>query len=76
MGALAINKPLLLWINDGLRAIFFFLVSLEIKREFLEGELSSVSQVTLPGMGALGGMIVPASIYIWFNLGDSVALNA
>ena len=76
VGALAINKPLLLWINDGLMAIFFFLVSLEIKREFLEGELSSVSQVILPGMGALGGMIVPASIYIWFNWGDSVALNA
>ena len=76
VGALAINKPLLLWINDGLMAIFFFLVSLEIKREFLEGELSSVSQVILPGMGALGGMIVPASIYIWFNWGDAVALNA
>ena len=76
VGALAINKPLLLWINDGLMAIFFFLVSLEIKREFLEGELSSVSQVIPPGMGALGGMIVPASIYIWFNWGDSVALNA
>ena len=76
VGALAINKPLLLWINDGLMAIFFFLVSLEIKREFLEGELSSLSQVILPGMGALGGMIVPASIYIWFNWGDAVALNA
>lgn len=76
VGALAINKPLLLWINDGLMAIFFFLVSLEIKREFLEGELSSLSQVILPGMGALGGMIVPASIYIWFNWGEAVALNA
>lgn len=72
----AINKPLLLWINDGLMAIFFFLVSLEIKREFLEGELSSLSQVILPGMGALGGMIVPASIYIWFNWGDPEALSA
>ena len=76
VGALAINKPLLLWINDGLMAIFFFLVSLEIKREFLEGELSSLSQVILPGMGALGGMIVPASIYIWFNWGDPEALSA
>lgn len=76
VGALAINKPLLLWINDGLMAIFFFLVSLEIKREFLEGELSSPSQVILPGMGALGGMIVPASIYIWLNWGDPEALNA
>jgi NhaA family Na+:H+ antiporter len=76
VGALAINKPLLLWINDGLMAIFFFLVSLEIKREFLEGELSSLSQVILPGMGALGGMIVSASIYIWFNWGDPEALSA
>ena len=76
VGALAINKPLLLWINDGLMAIFFFLVSLEIKREFLEGELSSPSQVILPGMGALGGMIVPAGIYVWFNWGDPEALNA
>lgn len=76
VGALAINKPLLLWINDGLMAIFFFLVSLEIKREFLEGELSSPSQAVLPGMGALGGMIVPAGIYVWFNWGDPEALNA
>ena len=75
VGALAIQKPLLLWVNDGLMAIFFFLIGLEIKREFLEGELSSASQVILPGMGALGGMIVPAGLYVWVNWGDSVALD-
>ena len=75
VGALAINKPLLLWINDGLMAIFFFLIGLEIKREILEGELSSLSQIVLPGLGALGGMLVPAAIYAWFNWGDAVALD-
>ena len=69
------TKPLLLWINDGLMAVFFFLIGLEIKREITEGELSSLSQVVLPGMGALGGMIVPASIYAWFNWGDAVAMD-
>jgi NhaA family Na+:H+ antiporter len=75
IGALAIDKPLLLWINDGLMAVFFFLVGLEIKREVLEGELSSVSQVVLPAVGALGGMAVPAGIYAWLNWGDSTALD-
>lgn len=75
VGALEISKPLLLWVNDGLMAVFFFLVGLEVKREFLEGELSSPSQVVLPGMGALGGMIVPAAIYAWLNWGDPVALD-
>ena len=75
VGALSINKPLLLWINDGLMAVFFFLIGLEIKREIMEGELSSFSQIILPGMGALGGMIVPAAIYAWLNWGDSVALD-
>ncbi|MDH3633569.1 MAG: Na+/H+ antiporter NhaA [Gammaproteobacteria bacterium] len=75
VGALSINKPLLLWINDGLMAVFFFLIGLEIKREIMEGELSSFSQIILPGMGALGGMIVPAVIYAWMNWGDSVALD-
>jgi len=75
IGALAIDKPLFLWINDGLMAIFFFLIGLEIKREIIEGELSSASQVVLPGMGALGGMIVPAAIYAWFNWGDPVAMD-
>ncbi len=75
VGALVINKPLLLWINDGLMAIFFFLIGLEIKREFVEGELSSVSQVILPAIGALGGMVVPAAIYVWMNWGNAGALE-
>lgn len=75
VGALSIDKPLLLWVNDGLMAVFFFLIGLEIKREVMEGELSSFSQVVLPGMGALGGMAVPAAIYAWMNWGDPVALD-
>lgn len=75
VGQLVINKPLLLWINDGLMAVFFFLIGLEIKREIMEGELSSFSQVVLPGMGAIGGMLVPAAIYAWLNWGDAVALD-
>ncbi len=75
VGALTINKPLLLWVNDGLMAVFFFLVGLEIKREIMEGELSSFSQVVLPGFGALGGMAVPAAIYAWINWGDPAALE-
>jgi len=75
VGALAIDKPLLLWINDGLMAVFFFLVGLEIKREVMEGELATFSQIILPGMGALGGMLVPAAIYTWLNWQDQVALD-
>ncbi len=75
VGQLAIDKPLLLWINDGLMAVFFFLVGLEIKREVLDGELSSASQIALPGLGALGGMVVPAAIYAWLNWGDAVAMD-
>ena len=75
VGKLVIAKPLLLWVNDGLMAIFFFLIGLEIKREVMEGELSSFKQVVLPGMGALGGMLVPALIYAWFNWHDPVALD-
>lgn len=75
VGSFEINKALLLWINDGLMAVFFFLIGLEIKREIVEGELSSLSQVILPGIGALGGIIGPATVYIVFNLGDSLAMN-
>ena len=63
------------WINDVLMAIFFFLVSLEIKREFIQGELSKPKQALLPIIGAVGGMLVPALFYIFFNLSDSVTLK-
>jgi NhaA family Na+:H+ antiporter len=65
-----IEKPLIIWINDGLMAIFFFVVGLEIKRELLIGELSSFKQAILPIIAAIGGMIVPALIYLYFNLGS------
>ena len=74
-GNLQIAKPLLLWVNDGLMAIFFFLIGLEVKREILEGHLSSLSQISLPGIAAIGGMVVPALTYIAFNRHDSFALN-
>ncbi|MDA0998346.1 MAG: Na+/H+ antiporter NhaA, partial [Proteobacteria bacterium] len=75
IGAFGIDKPLLLWINDGLMAVFFFLVGLEIKREILLGRLSNWSQATLPAVAALGGMAVPSLIYIAFNIDDAEALQ-
>ena len=63
------------WINDVLMAIFFFFVSLEIKREFLQGELSNPKQALLPIIGAVGGMVVPALCYIVINYEDSTTLN-
>lgn len=60
IGQLEIAKPLLLWINDGLMVIFFFLVDLELKRELIEGELSDMKNIILPGLGAIGGMVVPS----------------
>ena len=63
------------WINDALMAIFFFFVTLEIKREFLQGELSSLKQAMLPIIGAIGGMLVPALIYIYFNYETKTTLN-
>jgi len=65
----ALSKPLILWINDGLMAIFFFVVGLEIKREVLAGELSSIRKAALPIAGAIGGMLFPALIYVAFNAG-------
>ena len=75
LGPIDLNKPLLLWINDGLMALFFLLVGLEIKREVAEGALSQLSQVALPVMGALGGMIVPAAIYVAIAWSDPTALR-
>jgi NhaA family Na+:H+ antiporter len=75
IGALEIAKPLLLWINDGLMAFFFFLVGLELKRELIEGELSNRRNVILPGVGAIGGMALPALIYTFLNSGDALAIK-
>jgi len=75
IGNLEIAKPLLLWINDGLMAVFFFLVGLELKRELIEGELSDKRNIILPGIGAIGGMAMPALIYVHFNLGDATAMK-
>jgi NhaA family Na+:H+ antiporter len=69
-GLLALSKPLELWINDGLMAIFFFLVGLEIKREAMVGDLASPKRAALPIAGALGGMIVPALLYSLWNFGE------
>lgn len=74
VGALQIDKPLLLWINDGLMAVFFFLVGLEIKRELVEGALSGRRQLVLPVVAAIGGIAVPAMIYAGINAGHPVAL--
>jgi len=67
IGDFAINKPLLLWINDGLMAVFFFLVGLEVKREVLEGQLSSWNKASLPLAAAIGGMAVPALVFLGLN---------
>ncbi len=75
IGEFGIHKPLLLWINDGLMAVFFFTVGLEIKREVLNGELSQPSKVVLPIVGAIGGMAAPALIYSWINWGDAAAMR-
>ena len=75
VGSFAINLTILHWINDVLMAIFFFLVSLEIKREFIQGELSNPKQAVLPIIGAVGGMLVPALIYIAINFGNYETLN-
>ena len=75
IGALKIAKPLLLWINDGLMAMFFLLIGLEVKREVLDGQLSNPSQIVLPGAAAIGGMVVPALLYWFLNREDPAALG-
>ncbi len=74
-GALQIAKPLLLWINDGLMAVFFLLIGLEVKRELLRGSLSSWHKASLPVIAAIGGMVVPALIYVGINRGEPLALH-
>ncbi|MEQ1579114.1 MAG: Na+/H+ antiporter NhaA [Steroidobacteraceae bacterium] len=75
LGSLALAKPLILWINDGLMAVFFLLIGLEVKREVLEGELADRARIALPAFGAVGGMLVPALIYVGFNWGDPGGLR-
>ena len=75
IGDLDLNKGLILWINDGLMAIFFFLIGLELKRELIEGELSHPSKLVLPGLGAIGGMAIPAVIYSICNWGNATAMQ-
>jgi len=70
-----VSKPLLLWINDGLMAVFFLLVGLELKREVVEGQLSSVNQIVLPALAAIGGLVVPALIYYLINQDNPQGIN-
>src|SRR5436309_3472229 len=75
LGMLEIDKPVLLWINEGLMALFFLVIGCEIKRELVDGELSSWRKAALPAIAAIGGMAVPALIYGAINRGDPAALR-
>lgn len=75
VGPLVLNKAFILWVNDGLMAVFFLLIGLEVKREILQGQLSNPATLILPGVAALGGMVVPVGIYIALNSGDPVAMQ-
>jgi NhaA family Na+:H+ antiporter len=75
LGTFAISKQLVLWVNDGLMALFFFVVGLEIKRELFYGQLSSPDQIVLPFLAAIAGIVFPALIYVAFNYQDAVAMN-
>ena len=75
VGEFVIAKPLLLWINDGLMAVFFLLIGLELKRELFEGEIADFRQAMLPAFGAVGGMVLPALIYTGINLNDPAAMQ-
>jgi len=70
-----IAKPLFLWVNDGLMAIFFFMVGMEVKHEMVAGSLNHISKISVPVFAAIGGMIVPALIYIAFNWGDPIGMQ-
>jgi NhaA family Na+:H+ antiporter len=70
LGGIGMSKPLILWINDGLMAVFFFLIGLELKREMLEGRLNTPREVMLPGIAALGGMLAPMAVYLMLTRGD------
>lgn len=75
VGTLAIDKPLILWINDGLMVFFFLFIAMELKREILQGQLASAKAIATPGFAALGGMAVPALVYTAFNAGDALAMR-
>lgn len=75
IGTFEIAKPLFLWINDGLMTVFFFLVGMELKREVIEGHLSSLRRASLPAFAAVGGMLAPAAFFTTFNWGDPVAMK-
>lgn len=70
IGDTGFSKPLLLWVNDGLMAIFFFTIGLEIKREVIDGELSSLRKAALPMVAAIGGMLVPAALFVFLHMGN------
>ena len=75
IGDFILDKSFLHWINDGLMAIFFLVVGLEVKREIIDGNLSSIREISLPAIAAIGGMLVPALFYLYFNSGDEVAMR-
>lgn len=74
-GTFVIAKPLLLWINDGLMAVFFFMIGLEVKREVIEGSLRDPKEIAVPAFAALGGMLIPSMIYAWFNWNNPTAIQ-
>jgi len=75
IGPLDLNKPLFLWVNDGLMAVFFFMIGMEVKRELIVGELAEMRQVILPGMAGIGGILLPAGIFFLLNNDDPLALK-